>query len=143
MTDPVKRAFIPYRQYGDWHRPVVTVEVAYGPMVLPVAMLIDTGADNVVLPEYLLEVLQISTADCEPIAAGTVHGLQMGVQCSAVTLFFSELWPDWSFDAPAVFAPFLNVRAYGLLGREPTLEHLSFHFGHKSGYGFTIQGESG
>lgn len=102
-------------------------------------MLVDTGSDNIVLPEYLREALGVSTDECHPVAAGTVHGLQMGLQCPGVKLSLSDYWETWEFEAPVVFAPYLNLRSYGLLGREPTLDYLSFRLGHDSGYGFVMQ----
>jgi hypothetical protein len=52
---------------------------------------------------------------------------------------FPELWQNVSFEAPVIFTAWLDDRAYGILGREPTLDHITYRLGHQDGYGFSIR----
>jgi hypothetical protein len=38
-----------------------------------------------------------------------------------------------------VFTPMLQFAGYGILGREPTFDHMSCRFGHQDGYGVHLR----
>ena len=129
---------MPYRQMGAAFRLIVTAEFALGSRACVLPMLLDTGADNLVLPLYAMDLLGLTAAECEAESANTLHGRQDAYRSPSLRIGFPDLWDDRAFETPVLFTPWLDNRAYGLLGREPTLDHLSCRFGHQSGYGFFL-----
>jgi hypothetical protein len=139
----VSEVFVPYRDFevpgGQIvGRPVVTVEfrTRHGSFTHP--MLVDTGADNIVIASELMHLLGVTEDDCTRVAGNTFFGVAEGLQYEGVSLSFPDYWEDRSFTAPVIFSPLRDRTAYGLLGREPVLDVLHYRFGHDEGYGFRL-----
>jgi hypothetical protein len=136
--------WVPYRGYpiagGMIGRPVVTVEFIHGNLRHSLLMLVDPGADEVVLPRHAVTYLGIDELDCHHASsARTLYGLMERLVSPPVRLEFPDYWGDWGFEAEIVFSSGIDPFEYGLLGREPTLEHLTITFGHELGYGFQME----
>ena len=101
-------------------------------------MLVDTGADDIVLPLSAMHALEIAEEECEPLRRGSLFGMHEGFRSPALVLSFPDVDPAGKFSARVIFTDWLEGRPYGLLGREPTLDHMSFRFGHAEGYGFFV-----
>jgi len=137
--------YIQYREFqtpcGPAHRPILDARFSSGPDSIELPMLVDSGADNVVLPSHALDFLNLNPAHFERISANTLYGGQEGLLAPAIRISFPDLWPDLEFSLGVVFTPFLDSFAYGLLGRDPTFDHLSVRFGHQDGFGFHVRFE--
>lgn len=79
-------------------------------------MLVDSGADNIVLPRYMLELFGLEEADCTVHRGFTLSGYVQALTGPVFQLAFPELWPDSSLSSQIVFAEWLDERGYGLLG---------------------------
>lgn len=130
--------FVPYREVGPAYRPLLTARFEHGELQTDLTMLLDSGADNLVLPDRIREFLGILTGECEPVQAATMHGLQLGFLGPPLQVRLPDLSPDALFSGRPVFSPWLNDRTYGLLGREPALDYLRVCFSHSDGFGFYL-----
>lgn len=130
--------FVAYRPVGDAYRPLLMAEFSTATDRLDFLVLVDTGADTVVLPYAAMELLGIEDSQCETTQANTSQGIQYGFHSPPVAIALPDLWPEPLFQASVVFTPWLDGRTYGLLGREPSLDYLRFAFGHDIGFGFSI-----
>lgn len=79
IGEPGAEQYVPYRQQGNAHRRVVNVEFCLGEFRYTYPMLIDTDADNIVLPRFCLVFLGLDTADCVATSATTFLGLAEGL----------------------------------------------------------------
>jgi hypothetical protein len=131
--------FVQFREVNDVSRPLIEVSVVGPGGSYSLPMLVDTGADNVVLPAWMMHFLQVSEADCLRQRARTIYGSQDGlVSAVEAELSFPDHWEDRSFKSPLVFSAVLDAAGYGLLGRSPTLDHVGLRFGNREGFGFWI-----
>jgi len=131
----VNEEWIPYREVRGVFRPLVMLTFAFPGGVYDHLMLVDTGADNIVLPRSIMEPLGIEPAQCRPVWANMLAGMAEGLEYTSASVSFPDYWPDDPFAAPVVFSPARDGHLYGLLGREPLLNHFQCRFGHGDGHG--------
>src|SRR5439155_23764535 len=98
--------------------PVLDARFSSGADSLELPMLVDSGADNVVLPSHVLDFLNLDPDHFERASANTLYGSQEGLLVPVLHVSFPDLWPAREFVSPVVFTPFLDNFAYGLLGRD-------------------------
>jgi hypothetical protein len=131
--------YVPYRELNGVSRPIVTATFVLGDELHDHLMLIDSGADNIVLPRYMLDLFGLDEAQCSVRTGFTLSVHQQALIGPEFEVSLVDLWPDHSFPGRIVFAEWLDERSYGLLGREPTLDHFCVRFGHDPAYGFYFQ----
>lgn len=139
MSEAEGWEYVAYRDVAQVARPIITVDFwfADGSSVHP--MLIDTGADNIVLPARLMQPWGIEREACDLVQGNTFFGVADGFRYPSVRIELADLWAGRSFTAPIVFSPRLDGFLYGLLGREPFLDHFQCRFGHGDGYGLCLK----
>ncbi len=136
--------FISYREVGGTDRPIIVAELLLIGKTEYFPMLLDCGADNVVLPGYLLATFGLSGDELPEEKACTVWGLQAGYTVADVEIRFPDYEPNWRATMPVRFSPYLDSSGIGLLGRESLFSRLRFAFDERSGSGFylsLLQGE--
>ena len=101
-------------------------------------MLLDSGADNIVLPGKAVSVLGVSSTDCKPASGSMYYGPSEAFWSPPLTISLPDLNERFSFETEVLFAPRLDAFEYGLLGREPTLNHLRVGFTHEVGPSFFL-----
>ena len=130
--------FVPYRPFGEIYRPVVFVEFLFSDETYGFPMLVDTGADNIVLPYAAMSLCGIEVADCAAVPGRSLLGLGSGLQGPEMLVRLPDFDDSEAFAARIFFAPFLDGFSYGLLGRDPTLDYMGFRFGHADAFGFYV-----
>lgn len=85
-----------------------------------------------------MEACGLQEEDLTSISATTLYGVQEGLAGPALRLSFPDLWEEKGFESVVLFTSWLDDRAYGLLGREPTFDYVGCRFGHHGGYGFYL-----
>jgi hypothetical protein len=133
------REYVTFREIHGIYRPLIWVSISCRGSCVDLMMLVDTGADNIVLPARFMPMLGVTEAECTRQQANMVFGAREGlVPPITADLTFPDYWNDRSFPAELVFTEALDSRSYGLLGREPTLDHVRLEFGNVEGYGFWL-----
>ena len=129
---------VPYREIRNNYRPIVTVDFAIFEEIVSVPMLVDTGADNIVLPQSFADVLGVEMSECCQITANTVHhGTVCSYKLKGARLSLSDIRADIWFPCEICFMPNLDAYGYGLLGRE-ILDRIRLCFTHSPEYAFYI-----
>jgi hypothetical protein len=100
-----------------------------------VLMLVDCGADNLVLPAETLDYLGVSLDEVQAMRARTPYGPQDGFLGPEVLFTLPDLDPSWGFTCQPIFSPMFDGLGYGLLGRDPSFEHFRCAFDHRLGEG--------
>jgi hypothetical protein len=126
------------REVRERYRPLLNLQFSVGPNTFYWPMLVDTGADDIVLPGDAMLLLGIDPSGVEESTANTYQGTTAAFRGPLMEISFPDPDPSRSFEAPVLFAPRLDSLGYGLLGREPTLEHVRFGFTHASGQVFFV-----
>jgi hypothetical protein len=104
-------------------RPVVEVEISKGTQKRKFLALIDSGADQILLPAAIAEVLRIDLSTCP---RRNVMGVSMeGVEGFVDTLTFHIEHQASSFTAPAIF---IDTDVPVLLGREGFFDRVRIKF---------------
>jgi hypothetical protein len=130
--------FRPYER-GDGNivlRPILMISLGHEGQYRDFPMLIDTGADDVVLPEFVALEFGINLMDGDLIQRGMLLGTAFGYAFQGFRVGFAAYFEDLSFAAPVLFTSRLNSTGYGLLGRDPLLDHFWFRFGNDAGHVF-------
>ena len=130
--------FVPYRDMNGTDRPVVIAELRANGRTEYFPMLLDCGADNVVLPAYLLGTFDLSAADLEEEKARTIWGVQSGYTAKEVQIKLPDYDEGWVISLPVRFSPYLDSSGFGLLGREKLFGRIRFAFDERSGAGFYL-----
>jgi hypothetical protein len=130
--------FVPYRELNGTDRPIVVAELRVNGSTEYFPMLLDCGADNIVLPAYLLATFDLAAAGLEEEKARTVWGIQTGYTVPDVQLKLPDYDQDWSVSIPMRFSPYLDSSGFGLLGREKLFARIRFAFDERSGSGFYL-----
>jgi len=131
---------IKYHEFKTQMRPLLVVSLTLdvpdppGPYDIPV--LVDTGADSILLPDDVREMLQIEESDCREEWGETLSGPARVLERDDVRLTFPELG-DVSFVTTVGFAMWRSSPGYGLLGRD-VFDHLRFCFTHRQDYEFYV-----
>src|SRR5688500_9697346 len=120
--------FVGYREIGGIDRPIILAELSLNGKAEYFPMLLDCGADNIVLPGYLLATFGLLTDDLPDVSARTGWGLQSGYTVADVELRFPDYDTDWSLRLPIRFSPYLDASGMGLLGRERLFGRIRFAF---------------
>lgn len=104
-------------------RPVVEVEISKGTQARKFLALIDFGADQIIMPAAIAEVLGIDATKCP---SRTVMGVSMeGVEGFVDTLTFHIEHQASSFTAPVIF---IETDVPVLLGRENFFDRYRIKF---------------
>ena len=127
--------FIAFREHRGKLKPMFNSECWFDGRSANVMVLLDSGADNLVLPTRILEYLGISIADLDSTVGRTTYGIQEGYIGPLVRFTLPDLDLDWGFISQPIFSPVFDTFGYGLLGREPAFEHFRHAFDHRLGEG--------
>src|SRR5690349_9172839 len=100
--------FVPSREHRGKFKPMLTAVCWNGSRSSDVLMLIDCGADNLVLPAETLDHLGLSVDELEQVHARTAYGLQGAFQGPQVRFTVPDLDPDWGFTCEPVFSPMFD-----------------------------------
>lgn len=128
-----------YREWRNTLRPLINADFAVEGCGFSFTMLVDSGADNIVLPGEAMLAMGLSPADCEETTGNTFYGPAAAyLYHKLVPVSFPDLNETFSFEAPLLFVPRLDGLGYGLLGREPTFNHVRIGLSHQIGLSFFI-----
>jgi hypothetical protein len=121
-------------------RPTLPVTLVLKGNEFPFTMMLDSGADGIVVPFDLMEAFDLSPEDCVPEAGQWVAG--------SSDLFLAPDQFGFKFDddergtilfsSEVRFAPGLHGKSYGLIGREPALDYMAWRFGNRPVSGFYV-----
>jgi hypothetical protein len=117
-------------------RPLIMVTFLRDNMEVDFPMLLDTGADEIVLPEYAALDFGLDLLDGASVQRGMLQGTAFGYTFDGFQIGFAAHLAAVSFPASVTFTPQLNSSGYGLLGREPLLDHIWLRFGNDQGHAF-------
>ena len=134
-----REEFFQYREFAGQFRPVIIVSFTFGGETHEFPMLIDSGADSIVLPFELLDAWDLPRGACSVASGHLVYGVASGLVYPDALVSVPELSEAPTFAAPVVFLPHMDGRPYGLLGREPALDHSCWRFGHDRGFGYWLE----
>lgn len=102
-------------------------------------MLVDTGADNILLPSEAVEHLSLSPDAFTQTSISTVYGNRDAYVGPEIDLTFADFRDDISFRVSPMFTPLANVAGYGILGRDDkVLKHVKYCFTHRREHAFLL-----
>jgi hypothetical protein len=144
IPEASEELYIHYRSYpipgGLIGRPVVNVLFRLGENVTSFPILVDCGADEIVIPRRLLIPLEVDESEsASDIPARGIYGSMDRLITPEIRLEFPDYWIEWGFEAHLVASSAIDTFQYGLLGREPTLDYFRITLGHELGYGFQME----
>lgn len=123
---------VDYREVRGNPRPIIVMEFYYQRESIKCPMLVDSGADNILIPKSYAEVLGI---DLSPFPIGNGDTCYFGnadASCFPDLDFSIPGVTDRIFTNPVYFADFLDSRyQFGLLGRE-IFNRIRFCFNHET-----------
>jgi hypothetical protein len=134
-----------FLQNKEWEggatRPTLLVTMELNGRELTYPMLLDSGSDVIALPAEALENFELTAAECELVQGRGFGGTrEMYLAPHEFDFIFeADQREGPAFKGAVRFAPSLDGRAYGIMGRDPTLDYMSWRFGNKPYSGFHIQ----
>lgn len=122
---------IPYRELREKLRPYLTAEFFYCDKSSVLSMLVDTGADGILLPGDFGKILGIRMDQLERETGNFLYGCTDQYKLSSGMSFcFPDLDPNRKYENKVFFTPRLDGKSFGLLGRE-VFDRMRFCFDHK------------
>ncbi len=110
--------------YRPLHKPLplITVGFSYNGASCTYPMLVDTGADNIVVPAAIADLLGLDLqTQCKSVCGRTFHyGVQEGYVSPTLSFSLPDVLPGRIFRCRACFSPWMDQQGYlfGLFGRE-------------------------
>ena len=117
-------------------RPILMIRITGNGIEVDFPMLIDTGADDIVLPESVALDFGLNLLDGETVQRGMLQGTAFGYAFDGFSVSFEPHFEDLCFSSSITFSSRLNSTGFGLLGRDPLLDHVWFRFGNDAGHVF-------
>lgn len=120
---------VAYRPVRKVSRPFLVPAIKYGCREMSYPVLVDSGADNIILPGEVAEHLKIDLVSLPLCNIRTFWG-SVAHKGPKVEFSFPDLNPRVSFNCGVLFSPDLQGFQFGLLGRE-AFESIRYCFTHE------------
>ena len=101
-----------YREVRGTLRPMLNIAVGIGGISLDSLMLLDSGADNIVLPGKAMMVLGISPSDCKAASGSMYYGPSEAFWSPPLRISLPDVSERFSFETEVLFAPRLDDFGY-------------------------------